>query len=35
MSLSVVYNMGEYDHEIESGIPTREIAEALVQSLQS
>ena len=34
MSLSVVYNMGSYDHELESDIPTREIAEALITNLQ-
>jgi hypothetical protein len=34
MSLSVVYDLGQYDHEIEKDIPTLELAEALVKTLQ-
>lgn len=34
MSLSICYDLGQYDHEIEKDIPTVELAEALVKTLQ-
>lgn len=34
MSLTIVYSLGAYDHEIEEGIPTLALAQALVTTLQ-
>ncbi|OQA55337.1 MAG: hypothetical protein BWY45_02263 [Euryarchaeota archaeon ADurb.Bin294] len=34
MRYSVVYSLGKYDYEIEGGIPTMSLAQAIADSLQ-
>jgi hypothetical protein len=35
MRYSVVYNLGKYDYEIEGGIPTMSLAQAIADNIQS
>jgi hypothetical protein len=34
MSLSIVYDLGSYDHVIEEGVPNQALAQAIVTNIQ-